>query len=58
MDIAALSSSYSGAMLVNEASQKVLAMTMDDAKVMGEGIQKMLEMSVNPNLGVNIDISL
>ena len=48
----------SGAMLVNEASQKVLAMTMDDAKVMGEGIQKMLEMSVNPNLGGNIDISL
>ena len=45
-------------MLVNEASQKVLAMTMDDAKVMGEGIQKMLEMSVNPNLGGNIDISL
>ena len=58
MDIAALSSSYSGAMLVNEASQKVLAMTMDDAKVMGEGIQKMLEMSVNSNLGGNIDISL
>ena len=58
MDIAALSCSYSGAMLVNDASQKVLAMTMDDAKVMGEGIQKMLEMSVNPNLGGNIDISL
>ena len=58
MDIAALSSSYSGAMLVNEASQKVLAMTMDDAKVMGEGIQEMLERSVNRKRGGNIGVSL
>ena len=36
----------------------VLSMTLDDNKEMGAARYKMMEQSVNPNIGSNIDISL
>lgn len=58
MDIAALSTSMATNELASQASVKVLAMGLDEMRVEGEGMQKMLEMSVNPHIGGNIDISL
>lgn len=59
MDISAITPSLSYSSLVNDdVSTKVLAMGLDDMREMGNGMRKMLEMSVNPNLGGNIDISV
>ena len=58
MDIAALSTSMAMTDLASQASVKVLSMSLDNLEIAGEGIQKMMEMSVNPNLGANIDVSL
>ena len=58
MDIAALSTSMSMIDLAGQASVKVLAMSLDNLEIAGDGLQKMMEMSVNPHIGANIDISL
>lgn len=58
MDIPALSMAMSTSELVNQTSVKVLAMGLDEMRTMGDGMQKMMEMSVNPHIGGNIDISL
>ena len=50
MDIAALSTSM--------ASIRVLSMSLDDLETAGDGLRKMMEMSVNPGLGANIDVSV
>lgn len=58
MDIAALSSSMAMSDLGNEIATRVLAMSMDDVQNLGDGLQKMMEQSVNPGVGANIDVSL
>ena len=58
MDITALSGSLATSSLAYEASTKVLAMSMEDNRVLADGMRKMLEMSVNPNIGGNSDISV
>ena len=64
MDIAALSMGLSQMKVAQEASVSVLKMAMDsmkgqsvDLKQMLEVNTKMMEQSVNPNIGGNIDIS-
>ncbi len=34
----------------------VMAKSLDTAKIAGQNMIKMMEMSVNPNLGANIDL--
>ena len=58
MDIPALSMMMSQSELGTEVGTRVMAMSLDEAKVEGAQMQKALEMSVNPNVGANIDISL
>ena len=58
MDIAALSTSMSLATVNNDVSVAVLAKSLDTVEEMGDGLQKMMELSVNPNLGANFDVSL
>lgn len=65
MDIAALSMGLSQMKVAREASVSVLKMAMDNMK--GQGVDltrmlevntKMMEQSVNPHVGGNIDIKL
>ncbi|MDE7157314.1 MAG: YjfB family protein, partial [Lachnospiraceae bacterium] len=56
MDIAALSTYMSMSQLQNDIGFAVLNKAMDTMEVTGEGIQKILEASVTPELGQNIDI--
>ncbi len=56
MDIAALSASMSLADVNSQVGIAVLAKNLDTIEDMGDGIKKMMEMSVNPNLGANIDV--
>lgn len=56
MDIAALSTSMSMANLQTELGAALMSEAMDLAEVTGDGIQKMLEAAVCPNLGQNIDV--
>lgn len=58
MDIPALSMAMSSAALNQQASVKVLSMSLDNMRDMGDGMRKMLEMSVNPQIGGSIDISV
>ena len=56
MDIAALSASMSLADVNSQVGIAVLAKNLDTIEDMGDGIKKMMEMSVNPNLGASIDV--
>ena len=58
MDIAALSTSMAMTDVANHASIRVLSMSLDDLETAGDGLRKMMEMSVNPGLGANIDVSV
>ena len=58
MDIAELSMANSQAQLMYSVSVAVTKMSMDTAEMMGDGLVKMMEQSVNPNLGSNIDIRI
>ena len=58
MDIAALSTSMAMSELANQVSVQVLAKSLDTVETMGEGMKKIMEMSVTPNIGGNIDISV
>ena len=65
MDIAALSMGLSQMKVAEEASVSVLKMAMDSMKGQGVDLAKMLEVntkmmeqSVNPHIGGNIDISI
>ena len=57
MDIAALSTSMAMTDVANQASIRVLSMSLDDLETAGDGLRKMMEMSVNPGLGANIPYS-
>ncbi|MNT98382.1 hypothetical protein D3C72_2409550 [compost metagenome] len=58
MDIAALSTSLSQASLSQAASIKVLSMGKQQMEQQGQGLIKMMESSVNPNVGNNLDIKV
>ena len=58
MDITALSSSMSLADVNSHVGIAVLAKNLDTIETLGDGMKKMMEMSVNPNLGANIDVQV
>ncbi|MBN3527409.1 YjfB family protein [Paenibacillus apiarius] len=58
MDIAATSTAMNQTRLSQEVSIRVLKMSNDQASQMGQDIIKMMEQSVQPNLGGNIDIKI
>lgn len=58
MDITALSTSMSMTDVNSQIGIAVLAKNLDTMEDMGDGMKKMMEMSVNPNLGANIDVSV
>ncbi len=59
MDIGAIVPSLSMISMANDdIATRVLSMGLDDMRDMGDGMRKMLEMSVTPHIGGNIDISV
>lgn len=58
MDIAALSISMSQASLSQAVGLRVLSMAKNQASIQGQGLVQMMEKSVDPNLGKNLDISV
>lgn len=58
MDIAALSISMSQASLSQAVGLRVLSMAKNQANIQGQGLVQMMEKSVDPNLGKNLDISV
>ncbi len=58
MDIAALSRAMSAADLTNKAGALMMKKSMETVEQVGDGIVKMMEASVVPNLGQNIDVSV
>ena len=58
MDIAALSMNMSQAEVIQKANVAVMSMGLDKMDQFGNQLVKMMEQSVNPNLGKNIDISV
>lgn len=56
MDIAALSTAMSQMNLMSQVSTAVLSMSMDMAETAGDGMIKIMESSINPELGSSIDI--
>lgn len=58
MDIAALSSVMSQTALMNQVRTAVLSKSLDNMEVMGDGMKKILETSVQPQLGQNFDVSI
>ncbi len=58
MDIAAISTAMSQMNLTSQIGTAVLSMSMDMAESAGDGLVKVLESSVTPELGANIDIRI
>jgi len=58
MDIAALSMSMNQASFVNEFGAAMLSKSLDSMEEMGDSMIKMMESSVTPHLGQNLDISI
>lgn len=58
MDIAALSVSMKQASLYQQVGIALTKKVMDTNEVNLQGLLKIMESSVNPNLGKNIDISV
>ena len=58
MDIASLSTALSMSKLSNDIGTLMLRKQLDNAEVMGESMIKIMEQSVAPHLGGNIDISV
>lgn len=56
MDIPGLSMAMSQVNLMNDCSVAVLAKTLDTVEESGELMIQMMEQSVTPHLGANIDI--
>ena len=55
MDIVGLSLSMSSQSVSSDVGVAVLSKSLDTVEQMGEGLQKMMESSVNPSVGQNID---
>lgn len=58
MDITSLSTALSTTQLQNDVGVLMLGKQLDTIEVMGDSMIKMMEQSVNPHLGANIDISI
>lgn len=58
MDVAGLSTIMKNGQLMQDVSVRVLSMSLDNLEAAGDGMRKMMEMSVNPSVGGNIEISL
>lgn len=58
MDIAGISLAMSQAKLLTEVKTAMLAKSLDAQDQTKNAIKMMMEQSVNPNLGQNIDISV
>lgn len=58
MDISEISISTNQTSLMNAVSTAVLGMSLDTAETTGENMVKMMELSVNPNVGSNFDVSV
>lgn len=43
---------------LTEVSTSILAEAMDQSEIMGQGLIKMMELSVNPGIGGNFDMSI
>ena len=56
MDIPALSMAMSQANLLTQVSTAVLAKSLDSQDQTKDAIKMLMEQSVNPNLGKNIDV--
>lgn len=57
MDIAAVSTAMSMADLQTDIGVAVLSKSMDNMETMGEGMKKILESSVTPHIGGNVDVT-
>ncbi len=55
MDIASLSTAMSTQNILNEVSVAMLSKSLDTVEDMGDGMVKIMESSVTPYLGQNID---
>lgn len=58
MDIAGLSTNLSTINVVNDVQVDVLRQSLDTLETSGDSLTKMMEASVNPELGQNIDIRI
>lgn len=56
MDITALPGALIAADVNNQISTALLSKSLDTVEEMGDGMIKMMEQSVYPNLGQNIDV--
>ena len=58
MDIAMASMLQSQSQIITRVSTAVLNMNLDTVERMGDSLVKMMEQSLNPNVGQNIDIRI
>lgn len=58
INIAALSTPMSTSNILTEVSFALCDMAMEDMEVNAEGLRKIMEQSVTPHIGQNIDISV
>ena len=58
MEISEISVSMNQTSLMAAVSTAVLGMSLDMVETSGENMVKMMELSVNPNIGSNIDVSV
>lgn len=58
MDIAALSTEMSTMNLNSQVAVSVMKLSMNQMDIAADGMKKMMEASVYPELGGNIDISI
>ncbi len=58
MDIVGLSTNLSTINVVNDVQVAVLRQSLDTLETSGDSLTKMMEASVNPELGQNIDIRI
>ncbi|EOS21529.1 hypothetical protein C806_04177 [Lachnospiraceae bacterium 3-1] len=58
MDIASLSTALSMTSVANDFGAIMLSKQLDTMETMGDSMLKLMEQSVNPHIGGNIDISI
>ena len=58
MDITTMVAAIPTMNLGNQIAASVMKLSLNQMETAGEGMKKMMEMSVTPNLGGNIDISI
>lgn len=58
MDIASLSTALSMTSVANDFGAIMLSKQLDTMENMGDSMLKLMEQSVNPHIGGNIDISI